>query len=304
MLSRPGFRPSAGFVSPKRRTQRPILNRARTRMMRELEASCSLSRVRRVLTHHERRLFELARERRQVLGLAQLPQGSLDPQESMPIHQESGSRAVETGAVSNAVNGGRSSKLSPARWKSKRRPPGPPLPSRERKILFSEGSMLLDPGIDLDRVRFHRANVKRAPRHHWPFGPDGRLLWPSYPTPGEVLASGRSDLIRCNTTVLVDNTISRRELDFNDPRLLNNILGVRADVEVPLRYLAFFEYRWNMLILARRDKVPRLLRKFLINLWRVKRHSLWLRRPTHLGSYTRLLSCTPEVFLGTPQKKS
>lgn len=141
--------------------------------------------------------------------------------------------------------------------------------------------------LNLSRLRFNRKHVKRAPRHRWPMGPDGRLAWPSYPTPEEVLLGG-PQILWSPAITYVDSKVSRRNLDLNDPRLLNNVLGIRADLEVPLKYLAFFEYRWNFLILARRDKIPRPLRKFLLGLWHTARHNLWLRRPVCLTTYARL----------------
>jgi len=98
---------------------------------------------------------------------------------------------------------------------------------------------------------------------------------------------GGPQILWCQEYAFADGVIRRGDLDLEDPSLLDNILGVRADVEVPLRYLAFFEYRWNFLILARRDKIPRPLRKFLLGLWKTKRYSLWLHRPTSLISFAK-----------------
>jgi hypothetical protein len=178
-------------------------------------------------------------------------------------------------------------------------------PPGKRYYLLEEGSFCARDKIDLDRLRFNRRHVKRAPLWSWPFGQDGRRLWPSYPTARE-MAMGGSETLRCRELILADEVQSRprHKLDLSDPLLLNNILGVRADEEVPIKYLAFFEYRWDMLILARRDKIPRPLRKFLIGLWKKRRHSLWLRRSVPLVTYLRNSEIWPEVFFRHPPRKS
>lgn len=156
--------------------------------------------------------------------------------------------------------------------------------------------------LNVDRIRFHRKHLRRAPLWSWPMK-SGKRLWPSYPTCTEVLLAG-PQILRGQSLVFVEKETSRRSLDLKDPRILNNVLGVRADVEVPLKYLTFFEYRWNFLILAHRTKVPRGLRKFLISLWRSDRTSLWLARPTPFVSFLRTLRLndSPKVFAVTPQK--
>jgi hypothetical protein len=100
---------------------------------------------------------------------------------------------------------------------------------------------------------------------------------------------GGPNIVRCHCLTYAEK-VSRRNLDLKDPRILKNILGVRADVEVPLKYLAFFEYRWNFLILTHGEKFPRPLKKFLIGLWHTQRFNLWLRRPVHLVSFVRSLT--------------
>jgi hypothetical protein len=137
----------------------------------------------------------------------------------------------------------------------------------------------------------------------WPIGRDGRKLWPSCPTAPEVLLGG-AKILRRRELILADEVMTppRRSLNLRHPSLLDNVLGVRADVEVPIEYLAFFEYRWDFLILTRRDKLPKPFRKFLLGLWKSQRHSLWLRRAVPLVTYVRNSQVWPEVFFGTPQE--
>jgi hypothetical protein len=179
-----------------------------------------------------------------------------------------------------------------------------PAPGK-RYYLLDEGTFSARPRFDLDRARFNIRHVRRAPKWSWPIGRDGRRLWPSYPTASEVLLGG-ADIIRRRELILADETIKRprRELNMSDPSLINNILGVRADERVPIEYLAFFEYRWDMLILTRRENLPRPFRKFLIGLWNRRRHSLWLRRAVPLVTYLRNSEIWPEVFFRHPPAKS
>jgi hypothetical protein len=190
------------------------------------------------------------------------------------------------------------------RWNRKAR--SRPAPAGYKKVLYREQSINTQPMLDIGRLRFNRKHVPRAPLYRWPIRSSGRRRWPSYPTTCEVLQGGPDSLGPSSKFCLVDSTISRRGLSFTDPRIFSNILGIRADVEVPLRYLMFFEHRWDMLILARRESFPKDFKRFLISLWRSRRHSLWLRRPTHLVSFVRSLTDKgwPESVLWHPPRKS
>lgn len=58
----------------------------------------------------------------------------------------------------------------------------------------------------------------------------------------------------------------------------NNIVGIRSSVEVPRKFLGYFRYRQNFLILTVQHNLPIGLVRFLLGQWCVAPYSLWLRR--------------------------
>lgn len=85
--------------------------------------------------------------------------------------------------------------------------------------------------------------------------------------------------------------VSRGELREN-PALAarivaNNIVGLRSSVEVPRKFLGYFRYAQNFLILVVRHSLPIDLVRFLLGQWTKSPYSLWLRRAVFLRSYLR-----------------
>lgn len=85
--------------------------------------------------------------------------------------------------------------------------------------------------------------------------------------------------------------VSRGELHENHvlaTRIINhNFVGIRSSVEVPRKFLKYFQYRQNFLILTVRHDLPIGLVRFLLGRWLVAPYSLWLRRAVLLKSYLR-----------------
>jgi len=67
----------------------------------------------------------------------------------------------------------------------------------------------------------------------------------------------------------------------------NVIVGIRSTEEVPRKFLKYFQYRENFLILAVRYNVPIGLVRFLLGRWVRKPFSLWLRRAVSFKSYLK-----------------
>jgi hypothetical protein len=308
--SRYGSRQSLGFVAPKRRTKTPILNRRKLNVMQREEARAKLWSL------PVRRKFK--NSSRPVPGRHESGPGPrtgpslLKAKIGMRTLQIPGIQKTEKSGINSTANRAKTPgerlacppRFQETRWSRKAK--SPPAPAGYRKILYREQSINTQPMLDLGRVRFNRKHVPRAPIGRWPIRSNGRRRWPSYPTTTEVLQGGPEVLGPSSKLCYVDSTISRRGMVFTDQRIFSNILGVRADVEVPLRYLMFFEHRWDMLILARRESFPKDFKRFLISLWRRRRHSLWLRRPAHLVSFVRSLTDKgrPESVLWHPPRKS
>lgn len=69
-----------------------------------------------------------------------------------------------------------------------------------------------------------------------------------------------------------------------------NVLGIRADIEVPKKFLGHFRYRWGFLILTS-FAIPIGLVRFLTSQWIKTPFNLWLNRNV---SYRKFLSSVPK----------
>jgi len=67
----------------------------------------------------------------------------------------------------------------------------------------------------------------------------------------------------------------------------NNIVGIRSSVEVPAKYLQYFRYRQNFLILTASWTIPIGLVRFLISQWVQHPYSLWLRRAVAFKTFLK-----------------
>jgi len=136
--------------------------------------------------------------------------------------------------------------------------------------------------------RSQRLAVKPLKSSDWPSDPLGPS-WPSFPSISEWMEMCRKGLdpfARKELETPVGNigftSVSRRETQEN-PVLMtkivcNAIVGIRSTEEVPGKYLKYFSYGGNFLILTHRFNLPIGLVRFLTAKWIVKPFSLWLRR--------------------------
>jgi len=136
--------------------------------------------------------------------------------------------------------------------------------------------------------------VKKLPEAAWPTV-SGRPAWPSTPTITEWLemlrrGSKRSSELFVERGKTVRSTI--REFNSNielAKRVIHRqIIGVRADVSIPSKYLGCFRYRWGFLILTA-PYLPAGLARFLASIWCTDPYSLWLERKVTLKQYLREL---------------
>jgi len=159
------------------------------------------------------------------------------------------------------------------------------------KELLAPGSIRTGYG-SLPVFRSQSTQVKKLSREAWPTVA-GKPAWPSSPTITEWLemvrraAKSSSDhWVPSGKTAVV----TRRE--FNDNIVLarmivvRQIVGLRADVEIPRKFLKYFRYRWGFLILTYANIPAGLVRK-LASIWIMDPYSLWLERRVSLRTFLR-----------------
>lgn len=146
--------------------------------------------------------------------------------------------------------------------------------------------------------RSQRLAVLPLKSSDWPRDPLGPS-WPSFPSIGEwmgMLRRGISPFERPNYDVVGEGhtgytCVSRGELSRNAKLatliVRANIVGIRSSAEVPGKYLAYFRYRWNFLILTCNWCIPIGLVRFLLGQWIQNPYSLWLRRAVPLRKFLR-----------------
>jgi len=136
--------------------------------------------------------------------------------------------------------------------------------------------------------------TKKLPETAWP-AIMGRPAWPSSPTITEWLEMLRRGAKRSSELFVERGKTLRSTIrEFNSnielaKRVVHRqIIGVRADVSIPSKYLGCFRYRWGFLILTA-PYLPAGLARFLASLWCTNPYSLWLERKVTLKQYLRAL---------------
>lgn len=138
------------------------------------------------------------------------------------------------------------------------------------------------------------AAVKKLPSNAWPTV-NSRPAWPSTPTMPEWLEMLRRG-VKHSSELFVERgkTVRSTIREFNSnidlaKRVVHRqIVGVRADVSIPSKYLGCFRYRWGFLILTA-PYLPSGLARFLASIWCTNPYSLWLERKVTLKQYLREL---------------
>lgn len=173
----------------------------------------------------------------------------------------------------------------------------PPVLDQETALQIRQGlpAGSVRTGYNDNVVAWRQATgVRKLRPQDWP-SICGKPAWPSSPSFNEWLemcrrgAKSSGDIA---PTIPSGRTCRVRLGQFNDFRELvvrvasTQIVGVRADVEVPQKFWGSFRYRWGFLILT----APCLsigLARFLVGRWCTDPCSLWLARRVTLKQYLR-----------------
>jgi len=163
--------------------------------------------------------------------------------------------------------------------------------ARERLYRVTRGS--------LTHARQARA-VPRLPRSRWP-SHDGQLLWPTFPTLNEsweMYMRGKSPAsIQTMLPRRADGSLEKRPLRQVKPgsaaRAVSKfVLGIRADIEVPRKFLGYFKYRWGFLILRRHGFLKRDFVTYVTKLWKSEFSGMFLKVPIRYNDALRLIPST------------
>jgi hypothetical protein len=145
------------------------------------------------------------------------------------------------------------------------------------------------PGIgNVPILRRQAASVKRLKLKDWPTCHDNGqvgLSWPTFPTLAEsqeMLLRGKSPQVHrsiASTKLLSEHKVPTKQVKPGSAaRAISKLLiGIRADIEVPRKFLAYFSYRWGFLILHRQAHLPAELVKFLSEIWKKDISGCFLR---------------------------
>lgn len=161
------------------------------------------------------------------------------------------------------------------------------------RVLTSHG----DTTVRLRQVR----EVKPLRKLDWPRH-EMRPAWPSTPTVTELLEMSRRGLTPLPMRKVTHTPQWCLSLNqFNsDIRLASQIvsqqvIGIRSWVSVPRKFLKYFRYRWDFLILTTSWSIPSGLVRFLAAQWKTDPFNLWLKDKSYLKTFLRSRSMTDFV---------
>jgi hypothetical protein len=144
-------------------------------------------------------------------------------------------------------------------------------------------------------LRDQASAAQRLPRKSWPRTSSGVGLWPNYPTLNESWTMATRKKLPCHIAYPCDTKLLsavRQSAKQVTPAVAAKtidrfVIGIRADVEIPRKFLAYFRYRWGFLILRRFHVLPRLLVKRLAQVWKEDISAMWLRCPVRFNEALR-----------------
>lgn len=142
-------------------------------------------------------------------------------------------------------------------------------------------------------------NVIRLPKNKWPLDSNGRRAWPDSLTISELLdkAHSRSGFTKSpadsipKSNKLFDSaketfTGVERSSKLRRQAVSNNIIGIRPSSDLSPRYLGYFRYRWNYLILID-TFLPLGLVNYLTKKWKCEPTSLWMVEQQHYKKFLK-----------------
>jgi len=184
------------------------------------------------------------------------------------------------------------SPFSPLRWSLNK---CPVQPEQHVRTGFT-GERIRRKATNVVVLRRQAASVTRLKLSEWPSTLEGQS-WPNYPTLNE------SWIMMRKGKVPIHHTISPESLGFTTgfrrrarqvipgtaaALISKNVLGVRADIEVPKQYLGYFRYRWGFLILNRyKRSLPNGLVKHLSKIWKEDISGMFLKYPMRYNDALR-----------------
>lgn len=158
-------------------------------------------------------------------------------------------------------------------------------------------------------LRRQASSVTRLKISDWPLVPGTRdQSWPNYPTLNESWIMARREKFPIHHFTSIESlgfTLGPKR----PTRLLKAgasarvvtklVLGVRADVEVPRKFLGYFRYRWGFLILNRyKSSLPQDLVKHLVSIWKRDISQMFLKYPIRYNDALRRLPSSTMFVLG------
>jgi hypothetical protein len=171
-------------------------------------------------------------------------------------------------------------------------------------------------GFQGERVRSAASNilvlrrqaslVPRLKAGNWPTPLRRGCSWPTYPTLEESwemflrsIESGRRILpIRTGHAGKYAVPTNQIKPGSSVRAVSQFVIGIRADIEVPRKFLAYFRYRWGFLILRRKAHLPKGLVDQIVHLWKNDFTSLMMSEPIRYNAALRRISPNSRWLLG------
>jgi hypothetical protein len=136
--------------------------------------------------------------------------------------------------------------------------------------------------------------VKRLPLDHWPRDLSGGRSWPTFPTLNESweMAMRGKYPVPLSTSdrekLRGQKLPSKQVLPGQMVRTVSNfVIGIRATVAVPRKFLGYFAYRWGFLILKGNRPLPHSLASFLAGQWKSDISGVFLKFPIRYNEALR-----------------
>lgn len=193
--------------------------------------------------------------------------------------------------------------FSPLRWSLNKCP----VQSEQHVRTGFTGERIRRKATNVVVLRRQAASVTKLKLSEWPSASDGQS-WPNYPTLNESWIMMRRAKSPIHHSVSLEDlgfttTFKRRSRQvlpgMAAALITKNVIGVRADIEVPKKFLGYFRYRWGFLILNRyKRSLPPGLVKHLAKLWKEDISGMFLKYPLRYNDALRRMPSSTNFVLG------